>query len=68
MNLLMGKKTLQLRERAEPLDIVETAKCRGQRPDVATSTVGEEQVYKVWPDKAKRRLSVCEPRSKYCAD
>jgi hypothetical protein len=47
MNLLMGKKTLQLRERAEPLDIVETAKCRGQRPDVATSTVGEEQVYKV---------------------
>jgi hypothetical protein len=29
MNLLMGKKTLQLREKAEPQDVVETAKCRG---------------------------------------
>ena len=38
--LIVGKKAPAIREKVEPLYVVETAKCRGQRPHVATSTVG----------------------------
>ena len=37
----MGKKTLQLRQTAEPLDVVETAKCRGHVEFGDVDTGGE---------------------------
>ena len=58
----MGKKTLQLRQTAEPLDVVETAKCRGHVEFGDVDRGGEVKIL-LQLIKGKQRLSVRETRS-----